>query len=103
MRANTDGYGEYDSDNDGTLVSYTDTAPDNGCVDTGSDATNCTSLQMAQQGVNLWKTSLAAAIPNGQGQITVNTATNPPTYTIAIRWSQRNDATPTVYSLAVQI
>ncbi len=103
MRANTDGFGDYDSDGDGTLVSFTDTAPDNSCIDTGSDASDCTSVQMAQQGVNLWKTTLASALPSGQGQITVNTGTNPSTYTISIQWSQRNNADPAGHSLTVQM
>ncbi len=103
MRANTEGFGDYDSDGDGTLVSYTDTAADHSCIDTGANASACTSGQMAEQAVNLWKTTLASALPSGQGQLTVNTGTNPPTYTIWIQWSQINEVNPMVYSLTVQM
>jgi type IV pilus assembly protein PilV len=76
----------------------------NGCDDFGGNAANpCTPQQMAQNDLYRWTTNRVASaetgLPGGIGEITVNNATTPPTYTITVRWTDRADS----YAYQVEI
>lgn len=93
MRANRKGLeaGSYDNQQ-GQLVS--------GCYGSG-----CTSTQMAQMDVYLWKQAIAAALPGGQGAICIDSSPNDGTpaspgcntsptapYVIKIWWNERDSS-----------
>ncbi len=63
---------------------------DNNCIDQNVD---CNDAQMAANDIFVWQAQAASFLPvfdNGaqQVQIAYNAATNPPTYTIVVRWDE---------------
>lgn len=64
----------------------------------------CSPEDMARYDVEEWKNQLAPTsplgLPDGDGSITPNTATIPPTYTIEVRWKTRGEEQ--TYTLTVQ-
>lgn len=75
----------------------------NQCNDTTlAAAVACTPQQMAQQDLFDWNGMLgnaATGLPAGAGAITVNNATTPPTYTITVRWQDRDEASSYVTTI----
>ncbi len=66
------------------------TGTDNNCV---AQSTNCNVAQMAANDIFIWQAQAANFLPvfadaSQQVQITHNAATNPPTYTIVVRWDE---------------
>ncbi|MEM7294105.1 MAG: hypothetical protein AAF420_12030 [Pseudomonadota bacterium] len=73
------------------------TAQLNGCSDDASAATACTAAQMAAEDIFRWQSALDVAFfrmgtAGSFGSIAVNNATQPPTATINISWTERGTA-----------
>ncbi len=66
------------------------TGTNHNCVAQG---TNCNIAQMAANDIFIWQTQAASFLPvfadaSSQVQITHNSATNPPEFTIVVRWDE---------------
>lgn len=61
-------------------AAYTDTGTNNACTST------CSTLAIKNKDIYEWKTTLASALPNGNGEIVAPTGSNN-VYTITIRWN----------------
>lgn len=57
-------------------------------------ASSCTSAELAAYDIYTWKTALkdsGVGLPAGNGTIQRSTATTPPTYTITVTWTERDE------------
>ncbi|RLU00871.1 type IV pilus modification protein PilV [Ketobacter sp.] len=78
MRANRGSENDY-------LVDYgTDVAAGTNC-----ESSVCTATQMARFDTSLWKQAIAANLPYGDGEITVDNTGTRPFYTISIRYTDQ--------------
>ena len=80
-----------------TAVGTTETASSN-CVGTSA---SCSASEMADFDLAEWKTSIAAALPIGDGAITRSSGV----YTVEIRWTdnRRDTSTPTTVTISTQL
>lgn len=67
------------------------------CFDTNSaDASGaCTSAELAVYEIYMWKQDLvstAVGLPGGTASVARDTSTNPPTYTIEVKWTERDES-----------
>lgn len=69
------------------VTAYGAGADDRGC-DPQSGAVRCTATEVAVHDLFDWRTLLADHLPGGSGTVSVNGATHPPTYTIAVTWDE---------------
>jgi type IV pilus assembly protein PilV len=58
---------------------------DNNCIAQG---TNCSNVQMAAQDVLIWQEQAAGTLPAGQVTVNFDNAAVPPTYEIAVNWTE---------------
>ena len=76
-------------------TAYADSGTDNGCTDTaGNNAALCTEQQLAADDIYTWKqaiTSASLGLPAGKARVEINNGTNPPTYTVTVAWTERED------------
>lgn len=74
------------------------------CSDTNTGtAATCTEAELAIHDVYTWKQAIAGeslGLPGGQGSVAQNTATDPPTYTITISWTEREETN--TYTTVIQ-
>ncbi|HLU62462.1 MAG TPA: type IV pilus modification protein PilV [Gammaproteobacteria bacterium] len=86
IRANPEARASYAVDYDGS-------GTDNACSDTDTVvAAACTEAELAAHDIYTWKQAISSAalgLPAGKGQVTIDTSTTPPTYTVSVQWSER--------------
>ena len=64
----------------------------------------CTTVQMAQNDLSRWQTSIAATLPGGTGTISVQPITTAVfEYTVTVDWTQAGESLAGSYTLTVQI
>jgi type IV pilus assembly protein PilV len=68
-------------------AAYAGAGTDNGCDPSGGGGVDCTPAQMAAHDLFLWKTDVAAQLPNAFGTVDFAAGT-PPTYTITVTWDE---------------
>lgn len=77
------------------VASTSDSGTNNNCNDSNAAAaTACTPVQMAAHDIFTWKqmiTNAQTGLPAGEASIARNAATNPPTYTITVQWSEQDE------------
>ena len=89
IRANALAGAAYEVDADGS-------GTDNECAETATlaVAASCTPAELAAHDIFSWKGLLASSssgLPDGEATIDHDASTTPPTYTIVVRWSERDD------------
>jgi type IV pilus assembly protein PilV len=95
MRANRSAVAAYDT-SDGTP----DPRLDAGCEDAAGP---CTPDAMAGNDLRRWLDAVAAALPEGQGEVEVEAlAAAAHRGTVTVRWAQAGTATPATYTLMVE-
>jgi len=78
-------------------------APTVNCIQSTTAATDCAPADMAAADLYQWSQQVTSALPGTVTRsITVNTGTDPATYTIVVNWSEPGSGTLS-YSLQVQI
>jgi type IV pilus assembly protein PilV len=101
IRANPAGDANYADDGTGT-------GTDNDCADhlyggAVQAATVCTTVEMAEHDIFLWKQTLTnpqSGLPNATGVIDYDDTTTPPTYTVTVNWTEGEEDYS--YTLAFQ-
>lgn len=92
-----------------TSLMQTDVTTTNSCTQNdGTVPTSCTPDNLANDDIFLWQQALNSnegGLPNGNGTLTVDNSTNPPTYRITIQWDQQSefndDGTQSVASVSL--
>ena len=79
-------------------VLYEGLGADNSCVDNGID---CSSTEMADHDIFLWKDQADETLPAGDVQITFDNTVNPPVYTIAVVWEEPGQ--PQNYTVTIPV
>jgi len=86
------------------VVADTGLGTDGSCNETHDTAASaCNSAALAAHDIYTWKQALASTsvgLPGGKASIAQDTTTSPPTYTIVVTWTER-DETP-AYTLIFQ-
>lgn len=90
--------------NRGAEADYEAAAADNDCDDpTGGDGRDCSETEMAAHDLFIWEAELAQSLPGGTGEVDVDTATNPTTYTITVSWDEPVSDDPVIFSFEFQL
>lgn len=85
--------------NRGAQAAYENAAADNNCDDpTGGGGVDCSPAEMAAHDLFVWEAQVAQSLPGGQGEVEVNVATNPTTYTVTISWDEPTQGVPVVFT-----
>jgi type IV pilus assembly protein PilV len=69
---------------------------------TDDGGADCSSQQMAAHDVSVWRSQLAASLPDGRGRVAVD-AVAPPTYRISVVWNDPAAAVPTDIEIAFRL
>jgi type IV pilus assembly protein PilV len=69
---------------------------------TGAGGSDCDPSELAADDVLQWNTELAAALPNGEGEVAVAGVATPFTYTITVTWSEPGQTTESSYTMTVE-
>lgn len=87
---------------------WTDTGTDGSCnANSGnSSPATCADATLAAHDIFEWKTAIAdteKGLPGGTGQIVINSATTPDTYTISVQWTEgvAQNGTPDTQTVTV--
>ena len=83
-------------------AAYAGAPENNGCdPQNGGGAVDCTPEEMAAHDLFVWQAQLARYLPNGSGSVEY-AATNPPTYTIRVTWTEPSEGT-LEHALTIQV
>ena len=63
-----------------------------GAADGNCDAVDCTSAEMAAHDLFEWDQQVTGLLPAGEWEINFDNGTNPPTYTLQVRWAEVGEA-----------
>lgn len=70
-------------------AAYENAAANHNCdPDSGGAATDCTPAELAEHDRWVWEDLVADSLPGGSGDVAVDMATDPPTYTITVTWDE---------------
>lgn len=90
--------------NRGADTAYEAAASDNDCDDpTDGDGRDCSEAEMAAHDLFVWEADLAQSLPGGVGEVDVDTATNPTTYTITVSWDEPSSDDPVSFAFEFQL
>ncbi len=81
-------------------VAYEGPGLDGSCV---SGVADCDEVAMAGHDILLWQQQAANSLPAGEVGVTFDDSGNPPTYTIAITWSEPGANVQPEYSITIPV
>lgn len=82
-------------------AAYEGAAENHECDPQSGGDVDCTPAQMAAHDLFVWQAQLARLLPDGAGSVT-HQATDPPTYTIDVSWTEPNAGAQT-HRLVIQV
>jgi type IV pilus assembly protein PilV len=82
---------------------YAGGAANNNCDPSGGGGADCTPAEMAAHDLFLWDQQVTNLLPNGAWQVQFDAAALPPSYTIALTWTEVGAADPVGYTVQIQI
>jgi type IV pilus assembly protein PilV len=82
-------------------AAYEGAAENEACDPQSGGGVDCTPAQMAAHDLFVWATQLERLLPNGAGRV-AHDATDPPTYTIDVSWTEPGEGTLT-HGLVIRV
>src|SRR5690606_4349987 len=82
-------------------AAYEGPAANQACDPQSGGGVDCTPQQMAAHDLFVWEAQLEQLLPDGAGSV-AHEPTDPPTYTIAVSWTEPGEGTLT-YRLAIRV
>lgn len=79
--------------NPGAQLAYAGPSSDHGCDHPGNrGGVACTPAERAAHDLFDWRTAIGANLPDGAGTVSVDTNSNPATYTVIVAWEEATES-----------